>query len=72
MAEKSPSFARAAAALAIGQLSDRLGDMKLKKPAGDALTAFAMKSSLAFVLAQGKPLNQSQLFSAQFPQRTKQ
>jgi cytoskeleton-associated protein 5 len=54
MAEKSPSFSRAAASLVIGPLSDKLGDLKLKKPSGDALTAFAEKTSLAFVLAQGQ------------------
>ncbi|WVR09379.1 hypothetical protein IAU60_006446 [Kwoniella sp. DSM 27419] len=52
MAEKSPSFGKPAAALVIGPLTDKLGDMKLKKPAGDALTMFAEKTSLAFVLAQ--------------------
>lgn len=56
MAEKSASFGRTSAALAIGHLTDKLGDLKLKKPAGDALTAFAEKTSLAFVLAQGEPL----------------
>jgi cytoskeleton-associated protein 5 len=34
-----------------------LGEMKLKQPAGDALTAFAEKTSLAFVLAQGELLS---------------
>jgi cytoskeleton-associated protein 5 len=53
MAEKSSTFGRPSAALAIGPLSDKLGDLKLKKPSGDALTAFAEKTSLAFVLAQG-------------------
>lgn len=53
MAEKSPTFGKPSAALAIGPLSDKLGDLKLKKPAGDTLTAFAEKTSLAFVLAQG-------------------
>ncbi len=53
MAEKSPTFGKPAAALAIGHLSDKLGDLKLKKPAGDALSAFAERTSLAFVLAQG-------------------
>ena len=56
MAEKSPTFGRPAAALAIGSLTDKLGDMKLKKPSGDALTAFAEKTSLAFVLSQCKLL----------------
>lgn len=54
LAEKSPSFAKAPVALAVGHLSDKLGDLKLKKPAGDALTAFAEKTSLAFVLQQGE------------------
>lgn len=54
MAEKSPSFGRPSAALAIGPLTDKLGDMKLKKPAGDALTAFAERTSLAFVLTHGQ------------------
>jgi cytoskeleton-associated protein 5 len=53
MAEKSPTFGKPAAALVIGHLSDKLGDLKLKKPAGDAMTVFAEKTSLAFVLAQG-------------------
>lgn len=57
MAERSPTFGRPAASIAIGHLSDKLGDMKLKKPAGDALTAFAEKTSLAFVLAQGESLS---------------
>ena len=54
MAQKNPGFRKPAASLAIGPLSDKLGDMKLKKPAGDALVAFAEKTSLAFVLAQGE------------------
>ena len=54
MAEKSPSFGKSSVALAAGPLSDKLGDMKLKKPAGDALAVFAEKTSLAFVLAQSK------------------
>lgn len=53
MAEKSPTFGRPAASLCIGHLTDKLGDMKLKKPSGDALSVFAEKTSLAFVLAQG-------------------
>jgi len=54
MAERSSTFGKPSAALAIGPLSDKLGDMKLKKPAGDALAVFAEKTSLAFVLAQGE------------------
>ena len=53
VAERSSTFSKAAASLCIGPLTDKLGDMKLKKPSGDALTAFAEKTSLAFVLAQG-------------------
>lgn len=53
LADKSPSFGKPAVALAVGHLSDKLGDLKLKKPAGDALTAFVEKTSLAFVLQQG-------------------
>jgi cytoskeleton-associated protein 5 len=54
LAEKCPTFGKPSAALAIGPLSEKLGDMKLKKPAGDALMAFAEKTSFAFVLAQGE------------------
>ena len=54
LAEKSPTFGRPSAALAIGHLSEKLGDLKLKKPAGELLTLYAEKTSLAFVLAQGE------------------
>lgn len=54
MAEKCPSFGKSSAAQAIGQLSDKLGDIKLKKPASDALLAFAEKTSLGFVLSEGE------------------
>lgn len=57
-AERNTSFGKPSAALAIGQLTDKLGDLKLKKPAGDALTVFAEKTSLAFVLAQGELIRQ--------------
>lgn len=53
LAEGCPSFGRASAALSIPHLSEKLGDMKLKKPAGDALLAFSEKTSLQFVLNQG-------------------
>lgn len=59
LAEQSSSFTKAAAALSIPGLSDKLGDIKLKKPAGDALTLFAEKSSLQFVLSQGMPSSSS-------------
>jgi cytoskeleton-associated protein 5 len=49
LAQKSPT------AQVIGPLTDKLGDMKLKKPAGEALITFAEKTSLGFVLSQGEP-----------------
>ncbi|KAG2157068.1 armadillo-type protein [Suillus clintonianus] len=52
LAERCPSFGRSCVALSTSHLSEKLGDMKLKKPAGDALTAFAEKTSLQFVLNQ--------------------
>ncbi|KAF8605244.1 ARM repeat-containing protein [Ceratobasidium sp. AG-I] len=52
LAERSASFGRGSAALAIPHLAEKLGDMKLKKPAGDALLLFAEKTSLSFVLSQ--------------------
>lgn len=54
LAEKSPSFAKSSAALSIPALSDKLGDIKLKGPAGAALTAYAEKTSLQFVLGVGE------------------
>nr|XP_019011711.1 microtubule Associated protein [Kwoniella pini CBS 10737]OCF50492.1 microtubule Associated protein [Kwoniella pini CBS 10737] len=66
MAEKSPTFGKPSAAFVIGHLTDKLGDMKLKKPAGDALTIFAEKTSLAFVLAQGyEPMTKQKAPKAQ-------
>ena len=53
LAERCPSFGRSCVALSAGHLSEKLGDAKLKKPAGDALTIFAEKTSLQFVLNQG-------------------
>ena len=53
LAERSPTFGRPSAALTIGHMVEKLGDMKLKKPAGDALIVFAEKTSLNFVLGQG-------------------
>ncbi|GAA6034227.1 hypothetical protein JCM8097_003793 [Rhodosporidiobolus ruineniae] len=52
LAADSPSWTKACSAAAIPLLCDKLGDIKLKKPAADALTAFAEKSSAAFVLSQ--------------------
>ena len=55
LAEKSPSFSKACIALTVAHLTEQIGDLKRRKPAGDALVAFAEKTSLAFVLGQGKP-----------------
>ncbi|KAF8136324.1 hypothetical protein EV363DRAFT_1395442 [Boletus edulis] len=52
LAERCPSFGRSCVALSTGHLSEKLGDAKLKKPAGDTLTLFAEKTSLHFVLNQ--------------------
>ncbi|KAH8117420.1 microtubule associated protein [Phellopilus nigrolimitatus] len=52
LAERSPSFGRSSVAIATPHLSEKLGDMKLKKPAGEALVLFAEKTSLQFVLNQ--------------------
>ncbi|KAI5480254.1 microtubule associated protein [Pseudohyphozyma bogoriensis] len=66
LAEQSPSFAKASAALSIPALSDKLGDVKLKKPAGDALTTFAEKTSLQFVLGQAyEPMTKQKAPKAQ-------
>lgn len=40
-------------ALCVAHLTEKLGDLKLKKPAGDTLIIFAEKTSLQFVLGQG-------------------
>lgn len=54
LAERCPSFGKSSVALSVPHLSEKLGDMKLKKPAGDTLLVFAEKTSLQFVLNQGK------------------
>jgi cytoskeleton-associated protein 5 len=53
LAEDCPSFGRSSVALAVPHLIEKLGDAKLKKPAGDALLIFAEKTSLQLVLNQG-------------------
>lgn len=53
LAQQCPSFGRSCVALCVGHLTEKLGDMKLKKPAGDTLLSFAEKTSLQFVLGQG-------------------
>ncbi|KAJ7063272.1 microtubule associated protein [Mycena amicta] len=52
LAENCPSFGRSCAALCVSHLCDKLGDLKLKKPAGETLLTFAEKTSLQFVLNQ--------------------
>ncbi|KAJ7582745.1 hypothetical protein C8J56DRAFT_791650 [Mycena floridula] len=52
LAEHCPSFGRSCVALCVAHLSEKLGDLKLKKPAGDTLLMFAEKTSLQFVLNQ--------------------
>ena len=64
LAERCPSFGRSCAALSIPHLSEKLGDAKLKKPASDALVAFAEKTSLQFVLNIGVFLRVSTMPSA--------
>ncbi|BEJ15612.1 hypothetical protein CspHIS471_0502170 [Cutaneotrichosporon sp. HIS471] len=64
--QKSPSFGKPASALVIPALTEKLGDLKLKKPAGDALGVIAEKTSLAFVLAQSyEPLGKQKAPKAQ-------
>jgi cytoskeleton-associated protein 5 len=53
LAELCPSFGRSCVALSVPHLSEKLGDAKLKKPAGETLATFAEKTSLQFVLNQG-------------------
>ena len=53
LAERSSTFGKPSVALTVGHLVEKLGDMKLKKPAGDAMLVFAEKTSLNFVLGQG-------------------
>lgn len=53
VAEQCPSFGRPSVALATSHLSEKLGDLKLKKPAGETLSLFAEKTSLQFVFHQG-------------------
>ncbi|KAF9264709.1 microtubule associated protein [Marasmius fiardii PR-910] len=49
---RSKTFGRSCVALCVPHFSEKLGDMKLKKPAGDTLLLFAEKTSLQFVLNQ--------------------
>ncbi|KAF8323194.1 ARM repeat-containing protein [Clavulina sp. PMI_390] len=49
IAERSPSFSKSCIVLSAPHLTDKLGDIKLKKPATDTLLVFAEKTSLAFI-----------------------
>ncbi|KAM3584347.1 hypothetical protein VKS41_003168 [Umbelopsis sp. WA50703] len=49
-------FSKACAAIGVPGLTEKLGDIKLKKHAGDCLIAFAEKTSLQFVLSQAYPM----------------
>ncbi|KAG0201552.1 Microtubule-associated protein, microtubule dynamics during spindle orientation [Mortierella sp. GBA30] len=51
-AQKLPTFSKACAALTIPAMIDKMGDIKLKKAAGDCLTVYAETLSLQFVLGQ--------------------
>ena len=53
LARQCPSFGRSCVALCVPHLTEKLGDLKLKKPAGDTLLACSEKTSLQFVLGQG-------------------
>ncbi|KAG5643475.1 hypothetical protein DXG03_000863 [Asterophora parasitica] len=58
LAERCPSFGRSCPALSVAHLVEKLGDMKLKKPAGETMIIFAEKTSLQFVLNQAyEPLS---------------
>ncbi|KAI0374798.1 ARM repeat-containing protein [Pilatotrama ljubarskyi] len=58
LAERCPTFGRASVALCVPHLGEKLGDMKLKKPAGETLLLFAEKTSLQFVLGHAyEPLS---------------
>ncbi|KAF5358260.1 hypothetical protein D9756_001599 [Leucocoprinus leucothites] len=60
LAQQNTSFGRSCCALCIPHLTEKLGDTKLKKPAGDTLIVFAEKTSLQFVLNQAyEPLGKT-------------
>ncbi|KAG8985770.1 Microtubule-associated protein, microtubule dynamics during spindle orientation [Tulasnella sp. JGI-2019a] len=52
LAERCPSFSKSCVAISTSHLSEKLGDVKLKKPAGDLLLLFSEKTSLSLVLSQ--------------------
>ena len=55
MARRVPSFDRAVVALTAQPLCEKLGDMKLKGPAGETLCVYAEHTSLGFVLHKALP-----------------
>ncbi|TFK42613.1 microtubule associated protein [Crucibulum laeve] len=58
LSQRCSSFGRSCIALSTPHLIEKLGDLKLKKPAGDALLLFAEKTSLQFVFGQAyEPLS---------------
>jgi cytoskeleton-associated protein 5 len=62
LAEKSEDFNKASASYAIPSLIEKQGDLKLRKAATDALTAFAEKTSVQFVLSQSELSELCQIF----------
>lgn len=52
LSEQCPTFGRSSVALSVQPLCDKLGDIKLKGPAGETLSAYSEKTSFAFVLKQ--------------------
>ncbi|KAI8882635.1 ARM repeat-containing protein [Backusella circina FSU 941] len=56
MATHSPKFNKACAALTIPVMVEKLGDIKLKKPASECLVEIAEKTSLPFVFSQTYPV----------------
>ncbi len=52
LANDCPTFGRPSIALSVQPLCDKLGDIKLKTPAGETLVIFAEKTSFGFLLAQ--------------------
>ncbi len=52
LANDCPTFGRPSIALSVQPLCDKLGDIKLKTPAGETLVLFAEKTSFGFLLAQ--------------------
>lgn len=52
LAEECPTFGRSSIALSVQPLCDKLGDIKLKGPAGETLNVYSEKTSYGFVLAQ--------------------